>query len=65
MIRAGAILTVRETEKVQERLRRISAAVEDRRIKEQCRLVACTVNQAGRRARKQQEKNNPQKTHTK
>lgn len=56
-------MTERETEKVQERLRRISAAAGDWRTREQCRLIACTVNQAWRRAQRQQQKNKPQNTH--
>ena len=60
-MKIGAIMTERGTEQVQQRLRRISAAASDRRTREQCRLIACTVNQAGRRAQRQ--KNKPQNTH--
>ena len=55
-MKIGAIMTERETEQVRERLRRISAAAGDWRTREQCRLIACTVNQAG-------QKNKPQNTH--
>ena len=62
-MKIGAIMTERETEQVRERLRRISAAAGDWRTREQCRVIACTVNQAGRRAQRQQQKNKPQNTH--
>lgn len=52
-MKVGAILTERETEKVLERLRKIGNAAGDIRTREQCRLITCTVNQAGRRARRQ------------
>lgn len=45
----GAILTRREAEEIRRRLNTISRKAGDRRVQEQCRLIACTINRAGRR----------------
>lgn len=58
----GAILSERETAQVQERLRRITNMAQENRIKEQVRLIACTINAAGRRTRNE---NKTQNTTTK
>lgn len=56
--RPGAVLSERETAQVLERLRRITAMAQENRIKEQCRLVACTINTAGRRTRNENKTRN-------
>ena len=45
----GATLTTREAEDIQERLKTISLRTDDRRIREQCRLIACSIKKATRR----------------
>lgn len=45
----GATLTNREARTILRRLNTISRLTDDRRVKEQCRLIACTINRAGRR----------------
>lgn len=45
----GATLTTREARTILRRLNTITRLTEDRRIKEQVRLIACDVNKATRR----------------
>lgn len=45
----GATLTTREAGIVLRRLNTISRLTDDRRIKEQCRMIACDVKRASRR----------------
>lgn len=45
----GATLTTREARTILRRLATISRLTDDRRVKEQCRLIACDVNKATRR----------------
>lgn len=45
----GATLTTREAKIILRRLATISRLTEDRRIKEQARMVSCEVNKAVRR----------------
>lgn len=45
----GATLTSRETRTIIRRLNTIARLSEDRRVKEQVRLIACDVNKATRR----------------
>lgn len=45
----GATLTTREAKIILRRLATISRLTEDRRIKEQARMIACDVNKATRR----------------
>lgn len=52
----GATLTTRETRTILRRLNTIARITDDRRIKEQARMIACDVNKAARRvSRKKQE----------
>lgn len=51
----GATLTTREARIILRRLNTISRLTADRRIKEQCRLVACDVNRAARRVAKRKQ----------
>lgn len=52
----GATLTARETRTILRRLNTIARITDDRRIKEQARMIACDVNKAARRvSRKKQE----------
>lgn len=52
----GATLTAREARNIVRRLNTIARLTDDRRIKEQARLVAVDVNKAARRvSRKKQE----------
>lgn len=45
----GATLTSREARTILRRLNTIARLSEDRRVKEQVRLIACDVNKATRR----------------
>ena len=45
----GATLTTREARIILRRLATISRLTEDRRIKEQARMIGCDVNKAARR----------------
>ena len=54
----GAILTPREVEVIRSRLRKLSAATTDRKIREQVRMVFCTINKAERRITRKKD-NNP------
>lgn len=45
----GALLTAREARIVVQRLGNITRLTEDRRIKEQARMIGCEVNKAVRR----------------
>lgn len=51
-MKPGAILTQREAENLLNRLNRISAVTQDRRIKEHCRLASLTMKAAVKRAEK-------------
>ena len=52
----GATLTSREARTIIRRLNTITRLSEDRRVKEQVRLIACDVNKAARRvSRRKQE----------
>lgn len=46
----GAILTTREAQIIIRRLNTITRLADDRRIKEQARMIGCDVNKAARRA---------------
>ena len=48
----GATLTNREARIVIRRLNTISRLTDDRRIREQCRMIACDINRASRRVAK-------------
>ena len=48
-MKIGAILTANEAEDIRQRLNAICRRTGDRRIREQCRLIACNMNRAGRR----------------
>ena len=48
----GALLTAREARIVVQRLGNITRLTEDRRIKEQARMICCEVNKATRRVNK-------------
>lgn len=45
----GATLTAREARTILRRLNTITRLTEDRRIKEQARMIGCDVNKAARR----------------
>jgi len=45
----GATLTTREARIILRRLATITRLTEDRRIKEQARMITCTLNKARRR----------------
>ena len=45
----GATLTTREARTILRRLNTITRLTQDRRIKEQARMIACEVNKATRR----------------
>ena len=45
----GATLTTREARTILRRLNTITRLTDDRRIKEQARMIACDVNKATRR----------------
>lgn len=52
----GATLTTREARTILRRLNTITRLTDDRRIKEQARMIGCEVNKATRRAsRKKQD----------
>ena len=52
----GATLTSREARTILRRLNTITRLTDDRRIKEQARMIGCDVNKAARRvSRNQQE----------
>lgn len=52
-MKIGATLTAREVEDIQQRLKTISLRTDDRRIREHCRLIACSINKATRRVERQ------------
>lgn len=52
----GAILTTKEAEAMLRRLDTITRRTLDRKIKEQCRMAACTVKKAQRRGERAREK---------
>ena len=45
----GAIITASEAEALIRRLQVISRKTDDRRVREQCRMITCTLNKARRR----------------
>ena len=51
-MKVGAILTRREADTIRQRLTTVSRLSEDRRVREQCRLVHAEINKAVRRADK-------------
>jgi hypothetical protein len=56
----GATLTTREAKIILRRLNTITKLTEDRRIKEQARMVCCEVNKAVRRVAGSKSKNKTQ-----
>ena len=48
----GATITTREARIIIRRLNTISRLTDDRRIREQCRMIACDINRASRRVAK-------------
>lgn len=57
----GAILTAREAKIIVQRLGNITRLTEDRRIKEQARMICCEVNKATRRIKKSDNKKTTKK----
>lgn len=49
----GAIISASEAQAIRKRLDAISRKTTDRRVREQCRLIACTLIKAGRRVARQ------------
>lgn len=54
----GAVLSERETAQIRDRLRRIANMAQENRIREQVRLITCTINAAGRRTRNENKTQN-------
>ena len=48
----GATLTPREAGIIRERLRTITRLCLDRKVREQCRMILCSLGKAERRARR-------------
>ena len=51
----GATLTSRETQTITRRLNTISRLTDERRIREQCRMIACDINKGARRVSKKKQ----------
>ena len=55
----GATLTPREAKIILRRLNNITKLTEDRRIKEQARMIGCEVNKAVRRVSRSKQETKP------
>ena len=55
----GAQLTPREAAQIRDRLRTITRLTSDRKVREQCRMILCTLGKAERRKPRRQEDSGP------
>ena len=55
----GARLTPREAAQIRDRLRTIARLTSDRKVREQCRLILCTLGKGERRKGRRQQDPGP------